>query len=286
MKKTNIILILLLSFSYILKAQDSLSNVLKDAKEKYADEHYVASMKAYKKAFEIDENNYEAAMGYADSQHKLDSFKQAVAVYDKAEEIRNDDAKLYFNRGAAKVFLEDYRQAIKDFDKSIDLQPDFAEVYYYKGFSNASLDRYHNAIKSYNKAIELKPDYAEAIYNRGAAKAELGNYEDGMDDFEKALDKDADLKNGRINLALSQLGMKKYDKAVRMLTEIIGNRDDNLARAYFYRGEAEYELKDKDEACSDWSKAANLGHEQAKKNANTFCDQESKKKKRDIEIIF
>src|SRR5690554_3240685 len=286
MKYANLTLILLMFFSCLLKGQDSMSYFLQDAKKKYDNEEYVASMTAYKKAVEIDENNYEAMMGYADSQHKLDLFKQAVASYDKAEIIKNDDPTLYFNRGAAKVFLEDYRKAIKDFDKAISLKADFAEVFYYRGYSNASLDRYRSAIKDYDQAIAIKPNYAEAIYNRGAAKAELGNYEDRMEDFEKALEEDSNLKNGKMNLALSHLGMKKYDEAVKMLTNIIRSRDDNLARAYFYRGEAEFELKAKDKACSDWDRAANLGHEQAKKNASTFCEQGSNKKKRNIEIIF
>lgn len=265
---------------------DSLNILLSEGKEDYENEKFVSALKAYRKAFSINDKSFEAAMGLGDSQHKLEMFQQAIESYDQAEKIKKDDAELYFNRGAAKVFVEDYRKAIKDFDQSIELRPDFPDVYYYRAYCYGALERYRNAIDDYNKAIELRPGYAAAIYNRGAAKAELGDYEAGKADFETALKEEPELENGKINIALSMLGMKKYEEAIQGLTEVINNRDDDLARAYFYRGEARYEIDRKKDACNDWQKAANLGHIQASKNANSFCDKDKAKKKSDIDIIF
>ncbi|MEQ8907915.1 MAG: tetratricopeptide repeat protein [Vicingaceae bacterium] len=267
-------------------AQDSANIYLTKAQKLYDAEQYVKAMNAYKEAIIKAPKSYAALLGLADSQHKLEMFKQSVEVYDRAEKVNDQDAELYFNRGAALVFMQEFRKAIKDFDQSLELKADQAKVYYYRGYSNSALSRYRNAVDDYSRAIELKPDYAEAYYNRGAAKAELGNYENGLKDFEKALEKKPNLQNGKINLALSKLGMKKYQEAIGGLTEIIEQRDENLARAYFYRGEAKYEIKKKNEACGDWRKAANLGHAQAAENANNFCDKESGKKKRDIDIVF
>lgn len=286
MKSKIIISLAFLLLSQLSWGQDSLQYYLKKADKEFANKEFVPSMNTYKNALKQDVKSYEAIMGVANSMHKLDLFKPAIQWYDKAEEIKDTDSELYFNRGAAKVFIEDYKNAIKDFDKSIKLEDDSAKTYFYRGNCYTYLDHYRKALSDYNKAVELKSDYAAAIYNRGAAKGELGDYEAGMVDFDYALKKDPTLGNGRINLALSLLGLKRYQEAIDLFSEVIDKRDDNLSKAYFYRAEAEYEIKRQDEACADWFKAGNLGYEQGKMNANTYCDKESNKKKKGIKIIF
>jgi serine/threonine-protein kinase len=279
------LLISLLLLSFLSVKTYSQVN-LDQAKKLYADEQFEAAFEAYKEKLKEDPSNYATVLGMADSKHKLGQLEQAVEMYDRAEKLNANDAELYYNRGIAYVFLEEFGKAIKDFNQSEKLRPDHAQLFYYRGYAQAALSRYRNAIEDYSRALELKPDYAEAYYNRGAAKAELDNFEAGMQDFQTALEKKPDLENGKINIALSKLGMKQYQAAIDGLTEIIEERADNLARAYFYRGEAYYELKQKDQACSDWRKAANLKHEQAIENTNNFCDSETGKKKRDIDIVF
>ena len=158
-------------------------------------------------------------------------------------------------------------------------------MYYFKGFSNYELSNYQESVENYDKAIELNPSYAEAIYNRGAAKSELGNFEAGMKDFELALEKDPNLENGRINIALGKLGQKKYEESIKDFDYVIEQRDNNLAKALFYRGEAYYELDNKKKACDDWQKAANLGNDFAASNLDDFCGSETKPR-RDIDIVF
>jgi tetratricopeptide (TPR) repeat protein len=222
----------------------------------------------------------------ADSKHKQDKFSEAVKLYSKAIKYDDGNALLFFSRGAALVFLAEYKEALSDLNTAIKLQPDSAEMYYYKGYCLAELFRYNAAIQAYSKAISLKPDYAAAIYNRGAAKGELDRYEEGMADFKTALDKDPELVDGQINLALSQLGMKEYETAIKGFDEVIKSRDNNLGKAYFYRGEAKYELGNKEEACNDYKKALNLGYTTADINIKNLCGSNKKSKRREIDITF
>lgn len=285
--KRFVVIAILVFFYHQVFAQDSTDIFLNDGKKLYEQEDYVGAMKAFSKGYLISLNNYDVIMGLANSRHKLDLFKPAISLYDKAEEIRDDDPELFFSRGAAYVFINEFKKAIKDFNDCIELDPMHDRVYYYLGFSNAQLSRYKTAIENYTEEIKRNPDNAAAYYNRGAAKAELNNYEAGMDDFKVALEKEPELENGLFNIALSKLGMKQYEEAIKDLNQVILSDNKNLSRAFFYRAEAKYELKRKEEACEDWQKAANLGHEQALENASVFCgSNRGATKKRDIEIIF
>jgi tetratricopeptide (TPR) repeat protein len=286
MKMKTSILFLSMFLSFNLFAQEPIDQLMEKGKTLYEQKEYAQAQQVFQQAVNVQPENYEAIKYLADSKHKQELFVAAIADYDRAEELRPNESAVYFDRGAAKVFIEEFRSAIKDLDKAIELDPNNAEIYYFRGFSHAELEKYNNAIEDYSKAIELDPDYAAAYYNRGAAKAEQKHYEAGMSDFEIALNKKPDLVNGRINIALSKLGMEKYEEAITDLTAVIDMRDENLARAYFYRGEAQYELKKKENACADWRRASNLGHEQATENVNDFCESRKSKPKRDIEIVF
>lgn len=269
--------------SSLLKAQQI--DYLVEGTKLYEAEKFKEAAELFEKGMGETPKSYELTKMYADALHKQELFEKAITNYDKAEKLNETDDKLYFNRGAAKVFIEEYKKAIKDFDKSIKLNPDFDEVYYFKGFCNYELSRYKESIQNYTKAIDINPDYAAAYYNRGAAKAELKSFEAGTRDFEIALEKNPDLENGRINIALSKLGQKKYLEAIKDFDVIIEERGKNLAKAYFYRGEAQYELDNKSKACDDWQKSSNLGNEFATSNVEDFCGSEVKKR-REIEIVF
>lgn len=283
MRKT--LLLYLLVLSAIANAQSNAEIYIEQGKSFYDAEEYDKAEAKLEEAVQLFPKNYTIIKMLADSKHKQGQFNSAIKLYDKAESIKSDDQELFFNRGAAYVFVDKFRQANKDFDRSIDLGNMSPKIYYYKGFVNASQDKYKSAIESYNIAIKLNPDYAEAYYNRGAAKAELKNYTEGMKDFELALEKDPNLENGRINIALSKLGQKRYMDAIKDFDEIIAQRNTNMARALYYRGEAYYELKEKEKACEDWQRASNLKHDQATANLSNFCGSKVKPRK-DINIVF
>ncbi len=285
MKKIYTFLLLAtLSLSYSV-AQTSTDAFQKDGDALYEGEEYEKAAEVYQKGVEQYPENYKLVKSLANSKHKLDLFDEAIKWYDAAEKINDSDADLFYARGAAKVFKEEYKKAIKDFEKSIELDPSVPEVFYFKGFSNYELSRYKESVSDYSEAIRLNPDYAAAYYNRGAAKAELKSFEAGTKDFEIALEKNPDLENGRINIALSKLGQKKYAEAIADFDKVIALRDKNLAKAFYYRGEAYYEMKNKAKACDDWQKSSNLGNENATSNVEDFCGSETKPR-REIDIVF
>jgi tetratricopeptide (TPR) repeat protein len=285
MKKRILFLVAFLSFFLILNELNAQST-LETAREEYNSGQFKKAETTLEAALDQNSKDPVYLKLLADSKHKQDKFQEAVKLYTKALRYDKENAILFFNRGAAMVFLAEYKDALSDLNTAIKIQPDSAEMYYYKGFCLAELFKYNGAINAYDKAISLKPDYAAAIYNRGAAKGELNRYTEGMADFKVALEKDPELVDGQINLALSHLGMKEYEEAIKGFNQVITARDNNLGKAYFYRGEAKYELGKKEEACIDYNKALNLGYQTADINIKNLCGSNKKTKRREIDITF
>lgn len=281
-----ILFILFFNFTIGLFSQESTIISLEEAQRLYQENKFELVEKKLKPFERTGDFSPEYQLLLADARHKQDKFELAEEGYSKVIKVQRNNYIAYFNRAAARVFMEEYKDALKDLEIAISFNPDSAEMYYYKGYCEAALFEYKDAIVSYSKAIELKPDYAQAYYNRGAAKGELELYEAGMSDFSTALEKDQDLEGGLINIALSKLGLGKFDEAIADFDQVIAQRDDNLGKAYFYRGEAKYSIGLKENACEDYTKAMTLKYEPADRNIGSLCGNKVKSKRRDIDITF
>ena len=105
-------------------------------------------------------------------------------------------------------------------------------------------------------------------------KAELKNFEGGAKDFELALSKDPKLENGRINIDLSKLAQNEFQESIKDFDIIIESRDAKLDKAYFYRGEAYYELKTRCKLAATGQKPPIWAMKRQSQTLKTFADQQ------------
>lgn len=137
----------------------------------------------------------------------------------------------------------DYLGAIQDWNRVIELSKGekLVDAYYGRGRCKLALEDYRSAILDFNKCISLdsKINYIPSAYLlRGNAKQSLKDYKSAFDDYNKAIKldpKDSDAYYGR--------GFVKY-----------------------------YYLKNKVAACADWSKAGELGIEEAYELIKENCN--------------
>jgi len=134
----------------------------------------------------------------------------------------------YYQMGITSYKNGKFSEAIQYLNKAIEIDPLNAGAYHNRGLSKGSLGDYRGAISDYNIVIELNPYHAETYFNRGVAKYGLNDYDGAIKDYNVAL---------------------------------VFN--PNYSKAYNNRGIAKYLLGDIDGACIDWSKAGELGMEDA-----------------------
>jgi tetratricopeptide (TPR) repeat protein len=94
-------------------------------------------------------------------------------------------------------------------------------------------------------------------------KYELGDFEAASKDFKQALSIKHNYTLALVNLAASEFKLANYNVCVDISSQAI-KLDPSLANAYLNRGNAKEMLRDDLGACIDWTKAAELGNEQAK----------------------
>jgi tetratricopeptide (TPR) repeat protein len=184
------------------------------------------------------DQNLMLAKTSADKDSINKALKGALAAYSNEIEFNPGSAHAYSGRGEAKFMLGDYRGAIIDCRKSTELDPAAAEAYCIQGRAEQAVGDFRSAIREYGKAIDINPHHSEinlTYYYRGNAKSESGN------DAAAVLD---------------------YNKSIEIAPD---------TSVYLKRGISKMNIVDRKGACSDWSKAKELGSRQADAMIRKYC---------------
>ena len=97
---------------------------------------------------------YQVREGLSVDEIESKRFLAAIKDYDKAIELDPKNVNAYLDRAEAKVALDQYSAAIKDFDKAIELEPKNVSAYYRRGDAKVELHQYSAANEDYDKAFE------------------------------------------------------------------------------------------------------------------------------------
>lgn len=134
------------------------------------------------------------------------------------------------------------------------------------------------AVQYYTDAIQVGNNFGDNYRFRGKCKNELSDYRGAISDFNVSLSKSVE-KDWRYYSALSdrmyaKIMLKLYAEVIIDASTIINGAKQKSTRAYAYylRGGAKHELKNKVGACLDWSKAGELGEDSAYQSIKQFCD--------------
>lgn len=184
-------------------------------------------------------------------------YDNALADFTRAIELDNTDAYYHHNRGLAYLEMGDYQSAIDDFSTTIELEPDDATAHYNRGLAYDYLDRYDLAVADYSRSIELDPSFPDAFSARGQLYLDRGFTQRGMDDLRASVELPADDYLTLYNRALAFDELKEYENAITDLDEAI--RQYPFDPDYFAaRGDAYWELDEKDKARADYRRYEDL----------------------------
>lgn len=162
---------------------------------------------------------------------------------------------------------------------------DLALLLYKTGFDALDKNKYSEAADSFSKAITIfkelpKTDETdrllrELFFNRGHSKDELKDYAGAIQDYNLAIEYGGNEVDEAefVNRALAKFELGYYDDAINDYDKVIQINSAN-ARAYFGRGNAKYQNRDKDKACIDWKEAERLGFSYASEILEVYCSKQ------------
>ena len=147
----------------------------------------------------------------------------------------------YFEKGVECYNNGDLSGAMFYWTLTLEINPKNPNAYYSRAIVKNELYTWKAALKDYDKAIEIAPNFLSALINRGGLKDENEDYQGAIEDYEKVL------KNETVE-------------------------QEDKKQAYFNLGNTYLNLKDNKKACENWSKAAELGDNDAKQRINKYCN--------------
>ena len=190
----------------------------------------------------------------------------------------------FYKRGEIRSNLEQYDAALLDYSKALSLASTHRkwEVRQSIAFLYKSSGKYFEAVQIFNQIAEEADFGRNIIFNRGLCKQELHDYIGSMADFNLALNTRNRSNSGSpykeeilLEKARLHILLKNYDVAVNELISILKtagpNNDGFKSQVYDLLGVSRYNLKQKEAACNNWSKAGGLGSRDAYDNIKRFC---------------
>lgn len=210
--------------------------------------------------------------------HQRDkAYEHALADYKRSEDLDPNDVRLYVSRSALRLTDGNLKGAIKDAEKAIQLDPTSADAHNNRAWALYLSDMPDPALKDAIKAVRLQPTHAEALYLAGVIKGERYDEKEGLGDIEAALKLKPDLPGGLMSMAVLLYEAKEYEQAVLKFNQVIATDTAELTAAHFYRGHSYYELKNKVEACNDFTEAMRRGDKEATFIVRNYCNTEDAK---------
>lgn len=212
---------------------------------------------------------YERGMYYFNHQKFTESEKDLKKLFsikpDYNEQLAENLGQMAFDQQAWDIAISYYDYCIKMFKSQK------TTIWINTGICQKNLKQYSEAIKTLGKAISYHRDNSEAYIERALVYDLIGKDAMSKNDFTKAIGIDPKNPLPYYRRGIYYLEKKKYDLSIADISLAIKYNKSAPADYYFLRGSCYFNIHQKDKACNDLSKAAEMGHKEAKKIKLETC---------------
>lgn len=190
------------------------------------------AVSCYQKAISLDSGNADVYNNLGAAFYKAGNFQESVKCHTKAIELKPDFVNAYFNlgnayKGSVKTFHtalnENLEKAAACYQKVLEYIPEFVEAYINLGLIAYLRGDEENEINFYNRALELCPNSPELLNNIGVINRDAGRLEESITYFERAIAVNKDYTDAHINLAVTCLALKDFEKGFKHYKHRLNN---------------------------------------------------------------
>jgi tetratricopeptide (TPR) repeat protein len=210
---------------------------------------------AFKRAAELDSNNFSSFLGAAVAQFNQNRYQDAIDMLESgkaAAKAPKDRYQLFQLRGSSYYNLQKYAQAVADLEKAVSIQRgDYNDVFQL-GLSYLELGDYAKARQYLGQAAALGDDQGKAQgyldrvdYQQALAAIRRQQYPQAAQALKQFVQAHPDDADAWYNLGLAQLFTKKLDDArssFEQCTKLSSSNADAFRRlGYIYEVQKHYE---------------------------------------------
>lgn len=162
-----------------------------------------AAEKAFRKAAELDGNNFEYYDKLAESLNKQRKWWQEVEALNQATNLNDKKSDLYFRLGIALLKMNDFPNAEIAFEKSIQLSNANSESLYYLGYCLEKNNQPEESEKIYKQAVSLSSSNDVKKYGIAALHKNKGLWPETASELEKLVQKNKNNADLIYNLGMA-----------------------------------------------------------------------------------
>ena len=246
---------------------------------------YKGALVDYTIYLEKNPEHYDALLGKANVQYRLNNFEDARNLYKKLLDIppgetnvimfqqsastsgtrqitsaQSDLSPVLYNYiGLTEFKMKNFAAALAWFDSAISKSPREADFYVNRALAYESIDQ-EKAIKNYRSALSINPNHTVALHNLGVLTKKG---KDSSDYIDRAIDSDSTMLSPYLERAFQRMesgfwkgALQDYDAAIRI--------EPNDPEIYLNRGYVREKMSDLKGAYGDYTKAVTLDEKYGK----------------------
>ena len=165
---------------------------------------YLDAINSLKKAVELNPDDEDSWYWLGYSYNQNGQYSEAIESLLKAVELNPNEYLNWYWLGTSYNKNEQYLDAINSLKKAVELNPNDYVNWSWLGYSYGCNGQYSEAIESLLKAVELNPDYANNWFALGLSYHDNGQYAEAAECYRKVLEIDPDNENAKENLEILQ----------------------------------------------------------------------------------
>jgi tetratricopeptide (TPR) repeat protein len=215
------------------------------------------AMKFYNDALKIDPNFGPPYLGLARARLLKDPNANVEALFDEAIARDPNFGEIYIERARYFIFHKDYKSAIVDLDTVSELMPDSPLVYMTYADAYLAIDNKKKALEAAEKAYSLDSTEPLVYKTLGTLYIENGQYERAIEALNVYVIYAPENDRAFALLGQAYYGLKDYKAAVDNFDKAQTLNPNGMRKFYVYRGLANLEVNNIDQAVDDLEKALN-----------------------------
>jgi len=170
-----------------------------------------------------------------------------------------------------------FSEAIQNCTKQFEINKDDKDILFLRAICKTELKDNYGAINDYNEIIEITKrnkdsnyDLATAYNNKAYCLLQLKNYTESLKEINIALNLDKSKFYIWDTRGEIYYNMEQYENSIKDMTKAI--ELEKNPNSFIIRGLSNLKLDNKSKACSDFSKAGELGESKAYENISKYCN--------------
>jgi tetratricopeptide (TPR) repeat protein len=215
------------------------------------------ALKAYNDALEIDQNFGAPYLGLARARLLDNPNLNVEYLFDEAIKRDPNFGEIYIERARYFIYHKDFKAAIVDLDRASDLMPGSPMVYMAYADAYLALEDKRNALEAAEKAYSLDSTDPLIYKMLGTLYIENGQYERAIEALNVYVIYATENDRAFALLGQAYYELKDYKSAVENFDKAQALNPNGMRKFYVYKGLANLELNNIDQAVDDLEKALN-----------------------------